>query len=187
MNGMKGTIVGIDFGHAFGSATMHLGIPEVVPFRWTSQMEGLFSPLGSNVMIRPVMNQVLQVMHNEREFLLDTLQVFVKEPLFDWDRFQKREEYDDDERGSASSYEWYPKERLATVREKLELLSPCQIVMRDLEKRKDANNLKPLYNAVAKVSSSPAKQSDLVVEELLALASSRDILARAYVGWQPWL
>ncbi|KAI8851462.1 hypothetical protein BC829DRAFT_117003 [Chytridium lagenaria] len=36
-----GKIIGIDFGHAFGSATEVLPVPELVPFRLTKQMERL--------------------------------------------------------------------------------------------------------------------------------------------------
>jgi DNA-dependent protein kinase catalytic subunit len=31
----SGGLIGIDFGHAFGSATQFLGIPELMPFRMT--------------------------------------------------------------------------------------------------------------------------------------------------------
>ena len=34
---ISGGVVGIDFGHAFGTATQFLPIPELVPFRLTAQ------------------------------------------------------------------------------------------------------------------------------------------------------
>ncbi|RKP18271.1 kinase-like protein, partial [Rozella allomycis CSF55] len=56
----SGKLVGIDFGHAFGSATQVLGVPELVPFRLTNQIENYLAPLGSNVLLRPIMINVLQ-------------------------------------------------------------------------------------------------------------------------------
>lgn len=34
-----GAVVGIDFGHAFGTAVTALAIPELIPFRLTEQLE----------------------------------------------------------------------------------------------------------------------------------------------------
>ncbi|CAG8674821.1 9711_t:CDS:10, partial [Gigaspora margarita] len=42
-----GSLVSIDFGHAFGSATETLEVPELVPFRLTKQFESIMEPLGS--------------------------------------------------------------------------------------------------------------------------------------------
>ncbi len=42
--GRRGGLVGIDFGHAFGTATQHLSIPELMPFRLTRQMAGVCRP-----------------------------------------------------------------------------------------------------------------------------------------------
>jgi DNA-dependent protein kinase catalytic subunit len=40
-----GTALGIDFGHAFGSATQMLPVPELIPFRLTEYMLALMGPL----------------------------------------------------------------------------------------------------------------------------------------------
>lgn len=42
---LTGAAVGIDFGHAFGSATQLLPVPELVPFRLTEYMLALMGPL----------------------------------------------------------------------------------------------------------------------------------------------
>src|SRR5271156_2557681 len=44
----SGQFLGIDFGHAFGSATVSLAVPEMVPFRLTPQLQNLMSPYGVN-------------------------------------------------------------------------------------------------------------------------------------------
>ncbi|KAI9329681.1 kinase-like domain-containing protein [Zopfochytrium polystomum] len=57
VNLKTGGIIGIDFGHAFGSATEVLPVPELVPFRLTKQMERLLLPLGVPVlMLDPMVN-----------------------------------------------------------------------------------------------------------------------------------
>lgn len=43
-----GKLVSIDFGHAFGSATLMLQIPEMVPFRMTPQLMNFMDPIGSD-------------------------------------------------------------------------------------------------------------------------------------------
>lgn len=39
-----GQLFGIDFGHAFGTATQNLPIPELMPFRLTPKILMMFSP-----------------------------------------------------------------------------------------------------------------------------------------------
>lgn len=40
--------MGIDFGHAFGSATVLLPVPELIVFRLSPQMEHVFAPYGTD-------------------------------------------------------------------------------------------------------------------------------------------
>lgn len=57
---VSGRLIPIDFGHAFGSATEHLAIPEVVPFRLTRQFVGVLDPLGISGILETAMVNVLQ-------------------------------------------------------------------------------------------------------------------------------
>lgn len=41
------TVVGIDFGAAFGVGTTELPVPEMIPFRLTNQFQNLLQPLDS--------------------------------------------------------------------------------------------------------------------------------------------
>lgn len=43
----SGRLIGIDFGHAFGTATQILPIPELMPFRLTRQFTQFLQPLDS--------------------------------------------------------------------------------------------------------------------------------------------
>ncbi|KAJ3219137.1 hypothetical protein HDU67_002470 [Dinochytrium kinnereticum] len=82
-----GQIIGIDFGHAFGSATEVLPVPELVPFRLTKQMERLMEPLGVAVMLKRPMTHVLSAIQEGKANLLNALDIFAKEPLIEWRKF----------------------------------------------------------------------------------------------------
>eukprot|EP00349_Pseudokeronopsis_sp_Brazil_P010698 CAMPEP_0202979616 /NCGR_PEP_ID=MMETSP1396-20130829/85710_1 /ASSEMBLY_ACC=CAM_ASM_000872 /TAXON_ID= /ORGANISM="Pseudokeronopsis sp., Strain Brazil" /LENGTH=115 /DNA_ID=CAMNT_0049719111 /DNA_START=2048 /DNA_END=2398 /DNA_ORIENTATION=- len=78
-----GEILGIDFGIAFGSG-FHLGIPELIPFRLTQQIEGVISPHPLEGVYKQTMVHALQALRNRKGLILDTCEIFVKEPLLDW-------------------------------------------------------------------------------------------------------
>ena len=52
--------MGIDFGHAFGSATQILPIPELMPFRLTRQLTGFLQPLDSDGLLKHNMIHTLR-------------------------------------------------------------------------------------------------------------------------------
>jgi hypothetical protein len=85
-----GRVVPIDFGHAFGSATQWLPVPEFVPFRLTRQMVGVLRPLGTQALLEPAMISALTALHTRREVLLRALDVFVRDPIADWASFAAR-------------------------------------------------------------------------------------------------
>ncbi|KAG0257869.1 hypothetical protein DFQ27_004903 [Actinomortierella ambigua] len=82
-----GCLLPIDFGHAFGSATEVLPVPELVPFRLSRQLESFLNPLGSKGLLESPMISVLHALQSKKEILLNTMDVFVKEPLLDWRKF----------------------------------------------------------------------------------------------------
>lgn len=56
----NGEVIGIDFGHAFGTATQLLGVPELVPFRMTPYILNLLEPLGKNGLFKETMIKTLK-------------------------------------------------------------------------------------------------------------------------------
>ncbi|XP_037079091.1 DNA-dependent protein kinase catalytic subunit-like [Pollicipes pollicipes] len=78
-----GTLIGIDFGLAFGSATQ-LPVPELVPFRLTPQLAGVTSPLGPAGLTRQTLLHALQALRSSHQLLAATLEVFVREPTVNW-------------------------------------------------------------------------------------------------------
>lgn len=106
----SGGIVGIDFGHNFGTATQvevavhvpfspftaavvtflpllnlqFLPIPELLPFRMTPQVTNLLLPHQELGQLRSCMVHVMRALRNSPTTILNTMDVFVKEPSLDW-------------------------------------------------------------------------------------------------------
>jgi len=78
-----GEVLGIDFGIAFGS-NVHLSIPELMPFRLTQQIEGVIAPHPLEGIYKQTMVHTLSAMRKKKSLILDTCEIFVKEPLLDW-------------------------------------------------------------------------------------------------------
>ncbi|KAL9649605.1 hypothetical protein ABK040_003282 [Willaertia magna] len=165
----EGTIIGIDFGHAFGSATEVLPVPELLPFRLTRQLLSVTSPISTtlddfsneNIGIGWYMENmvhVLSALHSNRHLLLNTMDVFIKEPLVDWLKYAKRnpqfysesslelssssnnsnnkvnkkeEEEEEEIKKDEQLMKWYPKRKVELARKKLELYNPVEIFKSD--------------------------------------------------------
>ncbi|KAK7881229.1 hypothetical protein WMY93_029638 [Mugilogobius chulae] len=91
INTETGGMIGIDFGHAFGSATQFLPVPELMPFRLTQQFVNLMQPLKESGLIQSVMVHSLRAFRAEPDLLLNTMDVFVKEPSLDWKNFELKQ------------------------------------------------------------------------------------------------
>ncbi|NIG58597.1 DNA-dependent protein kinase catalytic subunit isoform X1 [Pontoporia blainvillei] len=79
-----GGVIGIDFGHAFGSATQFLPVPELMPFRLTRQFITLMLPLKETGLVGSTMVCALRAFRSRPDLLTTAMDVFVKEPSFDW-------------------------------------------------------------------------------------------------------
>ncbi len=84
VNLKNGFIVPIDFGHAFGTATFQLQIPEIMPFRLTPQLVNFLEPIGPYGMLVHNMTHVLSCFAKNKERLLNLMEVFIKEPHMEW-------------------------------------------------------------------------------------------------------
>lgn len=78
-----GEVLGIDFGIAFGSG-VQLSIPELIPFRLTQQIEGVIAPHSLEGTYKQTMVHALNALRRRKSLILDTCEIFVKEPLLDW-------------------------------------------------------------------------------------------------------
>lgn len=80
-----GNVVGIDFGHAFGSATYLLPVPELMGVRLTRQITTFLRPLDTPVLLKGHMEVTLEALRGRRVDLMRLLEVFLSEPIVDWE------------------------------------------------------------------------------------------------------
>ncbi|KAI8098597.1 uncharacterized protein BX664DRAFT_288171 [Halteromyces radiatus] len=210
----RGTLLAIDFGHAFGSATELLPVPEMVPFRLTRQLVGALEPLGIKGILEVAMVHALDAIQMEKQVLLNVMDVFVKEPLLDWKKAAakqaKAQKRDGDNKssnssdfmagsasstGSSNEYQWYPQQKLETARKKLNSINPSVIVSEELERgHRGKSYLQGLQQVVKGVPgidirADVGEQCQDTLEQvqcLINLATDPNILGRTWVGWQPF-
>lgn len=78
-----GEIVGIDFGAAFGQGVL-LSVPELMPFRYTRQLQNMLAPLQTEAALSQDMTYVLRALRAAKSKLLTVMDVFIKEPQMEW-------------------------------------------------------------------------------------------------------
>ena len=81
----SGRVVGIDFGHAFGSATYLLPVPELMGVRLTSQLTSFLKPLDTSVLLKGHMVLSLEALRAKRGDLMRLMEIFLSEPIVDWE------------------------------------------------------------------------------------------------------
>ncbi|XP_041669965.1 DNA-dependent protein kinase catalytic subunit [Cheilinus undulatus] len=199
INMETGGMIGIDFGHAFGSATQFLPVPELMPFRLTQQFVNLMQPLKELGLIQSVMVHSLRAYRAEPDLLLNTMDVFVKEPSLDWKNFELKQlkkggTWTEDV--NTKEINWYPLQKVNFARRKLEGANPSAITSEELklgfEKTDAFSGMQSValgaeeHNIRARL---PA--AGLTVEQqvdcLLDQAMDPNVLGRVWVGWEPWV
>ncbi|GFT93732.1 DNA-dependent protein kinase catalytic subunit [Nephila pilipes] len=189
--------VGIDFGHAFGSATQFLPVPELVPFRLTPQYLQLMGPLQVKGIYESTMIHALSAICNRRDLLLNVMDIFIKEPTLDWEVHSNRQSQYLGLDVKDKKDDWFPKQRIAIARAKLEGANPCHISRKELElghgmKEELFKKMESVclgsseYNVRARM-----KLKGLSVEEqvdcLIDMATDPHVLLLVYYGWNPWM
>jgi len=194
LNYQDGTVIGIDFGHAFGSATQVLPIPELVPFRLTRQFVNFMRPLQAEGMLNHSMTHCLRALQENKDVLLSTMDVFVTEPLLDWEKLAQRLV---SQQGGKKDSAWFPKRKIEIATKKLEGGNPAHIICLELEEsvHKKAACLPSLLKIVLgdpkhNPRASVGEQCDTVAEQvdcLVDLATDPNVLCRMYSGWASWI
>jgi DNA-dependent protein kinase catalytic subunit len=191
-----GGLIGIDFGHAFGSATQFLPIPELIPFRLTRQLTNFLLPLDSQGLLKHNMVHSLAALQENKDILLNTMDVFIKEPLMDWDKLARRlvREQCDEETDPRS---WFPKEKIDIARKKLDGYNCAHITIEELNGSVHAHaaympHLRQIVAGlpganvrarVGKKCASVKQQVDCLVDQ----ATDPNVLGRTYGGWAAWI
>ncbi|KFM79762.1 DNA-dependent protein kinase catalytic subunit, partial [Stegodyphus mimosarum] len=128
----SGCEVGIDFGHAFGSATQFLPVPELVPFRLSPQYLQLMDPLKVKGIYEATMIHVLSAARSKRDLLLNIMDIFIKEPTLDWKVHAHKQKLVLGIIEEADEGDWFPKQRINIARRKLEGINPCYATREEL-------------------------------------------------------
>ena len=141
-----GEVFGIDFGIAFGSG-VQLAMPELMPFRLTQQIEGVIAPHPLEGAYKQTMVHAMGALRKRKSLILDTCEIFVKEPLLDWVKEAKKLQSDQNQGDEipASNYEgameqlaFYPKKKIEIVKNKLTGIHPSKILAKELRDSKHA-------------------------------------------------
>ncbi|XP_066140487.1 DNA-dependent protein kinase catalytic subunit-like [Euwallacea fornicatus] len=187
----NGKVLGIDFGHAFGTATQILPIPELVPIRLTPHIVALMEPLKEKGALRDVMIDCLKSLRVNVGPLLATMNVFAQEPSVDWLEHAKRFHAVD----QSSDHVWYPLQKVEQAARKLQGASSAAILIEDL-KFSIFNLLKPeffkafmtlvegspIYDLRARLKTENLSVEDQV-DSLIDHATDENLLGRMYLGW----
>ncbi|XP_065804989.1 DNA-dependent protein kinase catalytic subunit isoform X1 [Labrus bergylta] len=199
INMETGGMVGIDFGHAFGSATQFLPVPELMPFRLTQQFVNLMQPLKESGLIQSVMVHALRAYRAEPDLLLNTMDVFVKEPSLDWKNFELKQlkkggTWTEDV--NTKEINWYPLQKVNFARRKLEGANPAAITSEELklgfEKTEAFSGMQSVVLGTEEHNVRARLPADgLSVEQqvdcLLDQAMDPNVLGRVWMGWEPWV
>ncbi|XP_025333468.3 DNA-dependent protein kinase catalytic subunit isoform X6 [Canis lupus dingo] len=194
-----GGLIGIDFGHAFGSATQFLPVPELMPFRLTRQFINLMLPMKEAGVVYSIMVHALRAFRSHSDLLTNTMDVFVKEPSFDWKNFEQKmlkkggswiQEINVTEKN------WYPRQKIHYAKRKLAGANPAVITCDELFLGHEKALAFGDYVAVARGSKDHnirAQQPENGLSEeaqvkcLIDQATDPNILGRTWIGWEPWM
>ncbi|KOC69903.1 DNA-dependent protein kinase catalytic subunit [Habropoda laboriosa] len=188
----SGRCLGIDFGLAF-DAGVDLRIPELMPFRLTSQILGLLKPFTEKDLLKMIMIHALRAVRNEQGPILSCMDVFVHEPL-NWTEHVNRALRENEE--EAADVKWVPLRKIQAVKKKLNGIKPSLITLHQVREQHNDKYFDRYWAIITgddDIKRIRAKMKDnfLTPEEqvecLLDQATDLNILGRTYVGWKPWL
>ncbi len=205
-----GRAVGIDFGIAFGHATLITPVPELIPIRLTRQILKLYAPLEQNGLFDSSMLHTIRALRENNDLLMCILHVFIKEPSIDWIgnamRISKKN-LDEDMQYSAGVE--YAKGRINNVSKKLNGVNPCVITKEDLVSgiHKNSRYLKYFVDAVMglkivdETGALVMERSKLVIERgeastlsceeqvkcIIEQSMDPGLLGRTWNGWNPYI
>lgn len=128
-----GSVVMIDFGICFGMGASCLPVPELIPFRLTSQVTNVLRPLHGVYQLRHYMLKTLIALREKEGVvrLRNDLEVYINDPLVDW---MKGSGVQKDEIESLREVAtWEPRRRVNAVLNKLNGASPVTTLLGDLD------------------------------------------------------
>ncbi|OCT76787.1 hypothetical protein XELAEV_18031990mg [Xenopus laevis] len=199
INMETGGMIGIDFGHAFGTATQFLPVPELMPFRLTRQIVNLMLPMKDSGLFDSVMVHSLRAYRSDPGLLVTTMDVFIKEPSLDWKNLELKQMKKKGEWKKAvdvTSHNWYPQQKIHCAKRKLDGANPCEITCEELRLGHESAPEYKDFIAVARGDKKHNRRTneppDGLTEEtqvqcLIDQATDPNILGRVWKGWEPWI
>eukprot|EP00048_Salpingoeca_helianthica_P009248 m.132741 g.132741 ORF g.132741 m.132741 type:complete len:3967 (+) comp14817_c0_seq1:97-11997(+) len=191
----SGEMVGIDFGHAFGSATQFLPVPELVPFRLTKQLQDIIRPLSREGMLTGSMIYVMAALQASRDVLLSTMDVFINEPLLDWTRHARLQNLK--QKGAPQiDVTGFASEKIRIASRKLSCANPSHLTVEELRL---GHAREAWFDTIVRAvlgTDHPTRRGSVgaqcadVAEQVMCLvdqASDPALLGRAWAGWEPWV
>lgn len=194
-----GSMIGIDFGHAFGTATQFLPIPELMPFRLTRQFVNLMLPMKETGLMYSVMVHALRAFRSGADLLLTVMDVFVKDPSFDWKNFEQimlKKQGSWTQKVNVTENNWYPRQKICFAKRKLAGANPAAITCEELCLGHETAFAFEDFTAVARGLQDyniRAQEPDSGLSEetqvkcLVDQATDPNILGRTWEGWEPWM
>ncbi|XP_023248260.1 DNA-dependent protein kinase catalytic subunit-like [Copidosoma floridanum] len=190
-----GKCFGIDHKMVFGTG-IDQPVPELVPFRLTSQIMGLLRPFTPKDLFGASMSHVLAALRNEKNLILIYLNMLLLEDL-KWDHLVEERWLQD-----CNHYdgEWLPKFKLEIAQKKLNGEKPSLIMINELSS--NHNNHENQYFSINKCIlrgnefkhdniRAHIKDCNLTPEEqmlcLVDQATDVNILGRICVEWYPFV
>ncbi|CAB4041620.1 DNA-dependent kinase catalytic subunit [Paramuricea clavata] len=166
-----------------------------MPFRLTRQICDLMVPLRESGQLQSTMVFTMRALRNNHEILLNTMDVFIKEPLLDWHNFaRKQAEKQKLNLDDMTDQAWYPKEKIKSAKRKLKGDNPAEIMKLDLTLgHEKAEHYKAMLSVLLgdEQCNQRAKPYDGTVENQVAClidqATDPNLLGRTYHGWEPWV
>eukprot|EP01121_Diplochlamys_sp_Union-15-3_P021863 TRINITY_DN9091_c0_g1_i1.p1 TRINITY_DN9091_c0_g1~~TRINITY_DN9091_c0_g1_i1.p1 ORF type:complete len:142 (-),score=35.51 TRINITY_DN9091_c0_g1_i1:42-467(-) len=141
------------------------------------------------------MVHTLSALQMNKDILLNTMDVFVKEPLLDWEKLARRLAATQGGGGDEKNT-WFPKKKIEIAKRKLELDNPAYVSLTELSESIHQNKKylpflkKILMGSEENVRARAKKKCESAKEQVDCLvdqATDPNILARAWGGWAPWV
>ncbi|ETM49450.1 hypothetical protein, variant 2 [Phytophthora nicotianae] len=202
----SGRVIGIDFGVSFGSGASVLPVPELIPFRYTRQMDFVFQPYDGANLLAQEMQAVFDALRSKRQVVESVMNVFLHEPLLDWQQstttrqkalFESKGddqstlqdsdvEMEDVEEprkttspaGGNETTAWLPDVKITIARRKLEGVSPALLLKEELAQNPHLKPHLSKFHVLVDTANIGEDGADEMVE-LSSLTQAQELLAMA--------
>ncbi|CUT98908.1 DNA dependent protein kinase catalytic subunit [Echinococcus multilocularis] len=174
-----GSLVGIDFGFAFG-VTLSFPTPEYVPIRLTASLRELLEPSGPAGLFGATLCRTLAALRHHSSLFLSTIQTFIEDiSTTEWSVYS--EHY-------GQSEEEYRRCRLSLLRRKLIGHCPAELLIDDLRGRFGTCDWFAHFEVIARTTVASAGDPVVLpppeqVRRLVCLSTCPELLARMHSGW----